>query len=156
MIFWSEEISQQLLKLGASIYVEYQLPKPLIITREITIIQKAKELYSDKSILLKINKIRMYHKIIFVLQLEEDIQFYNHHIQFPEVKKNNGLVYFWNKFKREVQVNMKDEKYYGNIKSIKWQRCDRKISNGNMTYELIENGIYKRVGFQKMSNKYAV
>ena len=61
-----------------------------------------------------------------------------------------------NKFKREVQVNMKDEKYYGNIKSIKWQRCDRKISNGNMTYELIEDGIYKRVGFQKMSNKYAV
>ena len=89
MKFWPEEIGQLLNKLGAVINIEHWLPTPLI-TGEIPIIKKAMEMYDDDSIILKINEIRMYHKIVYLSEIDEKVQFYNHHIKFPEVKKKKG------------------------------------------------------------------
>ena len=155
MTFWPEEIGQQVQELGEVINMEHWLPKPLI-TGEITIMQKAMEIYNDRSILLKLNKMRMYYKIIYLSEIGEEVQFYNHHIRFPEVKKNNGLVYFWNKFKKEINVNLKGEQYCGRIKHVKWWKCDRWISDGNVTYELVGSRIYKKVEFKRVSRQSIV
>lgn len=86
MQFWPEEIGEQIFKLGAIINIEHWLPTPLI-SGNIPIMTKAKEMYTNMPTLLKINEMRLYHKIIYVSEIGSNVLFYNHHVKFPEVKR---------------------------------------------------------------------
>ena len=66
------------------------------------------------------------------------------------------MVYFWNKFKKQIQVNFKGEKYCVKIKFVKWWKCDDLISDGKVVYELERYGIYKKVEFRRVARQKSV
>ena len=94
----------------------------------------ARDLYSDVTRLDKINEMRMYLKKIFMSEIDDDVQFYNHQIKFPPVEKTRSLQIIWGKFKKDANYTVGRRELCGNVKLVKWWSSGDLVSDGANTY----------------------
>lgn len=151
--YWSEEITQELLDLGAEICINHWTPQPMI-TNEEPIMKVAIELYKeDDEKIAKINEMRMLLQIIYVSEI--DCEFYKRNITFPPVQRTNSVVFHWNKFLTEIPHQQRHQEFCGNIDQLKWWRHEQYISNGEVTYHQKNSRVYELVKFQEVLKKEA-
>lgn len=118
--------------LGCNANIKHWLPEPLI-QGDMTIMDYASSLYTDSKKLLIINEMRLYLKIIFMMEVEAEM--YVHRIKFPEVQYSRSLAHHWNQFKKDLEFNFRQDQFVGKIEHIKWWKQGDLISDGSRTFK---------------------